>query len=288
MIFPRQCKEVGFADKKPFGDLVYFLSRYLIKKTDFGYEIFEIETEGETGLLRKIKSARIIAEESETYLYPDPVLLFDRTNLIRLAKESFDKTDRKCTIFKGYDEHMTFVLDSEPENLLKIYVYDAKPPWPNLSETIKNLDRTGIFGELEAEFEHIVRDIRDTNAAVYPCRAGGFDKTLDMDRLLGGEKVAGCLTARQFLAECYEGEFEVDNICPADRAALEKKSPYIARCCRAERCGPKTDDNQTGYVVHWGASPKAITDAVFELCRIFRERQMENEGDNKKGESQKI
>ena len=273
MIFPRQCKEVGFADKKPFGDLVYFLSRYLIKKTDSGFEVLEIETKEGKGLLREIESTKKLAKEEETYLYPNPVLLFDRTNLIKLAKESFDKTGRRCTIFRGFDEHMTFVIDADLSLLLKIYVYDAMPPWPNLSEIIKNLEKTGIFGELEVEFEHIVRDIRDSEASVYPCRAGGFDITLDEDRLNGGEKVAGCLTARQFLAECYQGDFEIENICPADRAALENKSPYIARCCRAERCGPVTEKNQTGVIVHWGASPKIISDAVYSLCRIYREKQ---------------
>ncbi|MBN2734563.1 MAG: hypothetical protein JXQ82_06905 [Methanomicrobiaceae archaeon] len=272
MIFPRQCKEVGFADKKPFGDLVYFLSRYLIKKTDYGFEIIEIETEGKTGLLRRMKSSKKLAGDSETYMYPNQVLLFDRANLIRLAKESFDKTGRRCTIFKGFDEHMTFVIDADLSGLLKIYLYDAEPPWPNLSEIVKSLEKTGIFGELEIEFEHIIRDIRDAEASVYPCRAGGFDVTLDEDRLSGGEKVAGCLTARQFLAECYDGDFEIENICPADRAADEKKSPYVARCCRAERCGLKTEDGITGYVVHWGASPKIIADAVFDLCRIYQEK----------------
>ncbi|MBP2134078.1 hypothetical protein J2128_002044 [Methanomicrobium sp. W14] len=272
MIFPLQCKEVGFADQKPFGDLVYFLSRYLVKKTESGYEVLEIETEEGTGLLRKIRSVKTVADDSETYFYEKPVILQDRANLIRLSKDVFDRTKKRCTIFKGFDEHMNFVADPGPDLLLKIYVYDAQPPWPNLSKTIKKLENTGLFGELEVEFVHLIRDIHDANADVYPCRASGFGITLDEDRLSGGERIAGCLTARQFLSECYSGkEFDIENICPADRALEEKKSPYIARCCRIERCGPKTDENGTGYVVHWGASPKTIADAVFELCRLCRE-----------------
>ncbi len=33
MIFPEQCKQVGFAATKPCGELVYFLSRYLVRDT---------------------------------------------------------------------------------------------------------------------------------------------------------------------------------------------------------------------------------------------------------------
>ena len=41
MIFPGQCKEVGYASTKPCGDQVYFLSRWLVRDTGTGYEVLE-------------------------------------------------------------------------------------------------------------------------------------------------------------------------------------------------------------------------------------------------------
>jgi len=42
MIFPEQCKLVGFAATRPCGDQVYFLSRYLVRDTGDGYELLGI------------------------------------------------------------------------------------------------------------------------------------------------------------------------------------------------------------------------------------------------------
>ncbi len=136
------------------------------------------------------------------------------------------------------------------------------PPRPHLAETLRSLDSAGIFGELEIQFAYHIRDIREIGADIYPCRAGGFLKTIDSDRLSGGEQVAGCMTGRQVLAECYGEEFPIIDICPANAVS---EGPFIARCCRAERAGLQTINGRQGIVVHWGSSPKQITDAVYEL-----------------------
>ncbi len=261
MIFPSHCKYVGVAASKPVGEKVYFLSRYLILETTEGYEIIEVEADpDETGMMRKVKSFRILAEPEEVYVHPGQVNLHNRTDLIKKALGS----GRRCTVFTGIDEHMTFVLDPDPDEILTIHLYDIRPPRPNLSETIISLEETGIFGELQVQFEHHVRDITELQADVYPCRAAGFDRTLDADELFGGETVAGCMTARQILEECYGTEFPVIDICPANAVSEE---PFIARCCRSERTGTGKYNHKFGAVVHWGASPKQVVDAVFDLVQ---------------------
>lgn len=263
MIFPPHCKCVGYAGNKPVGDQVYFLSEYLIHEVTGGFEILAVEAGEGTGMMRPVRSVRLIAGSDEVYRYPEPVILHNRGDLIRRAVE----TGKRCIIFTGIDEHMTFICDPDPNGLLPIHVYDVVPPWAHLAETIRSLDKIGLFGELEITVEYHIRDIRETNAAIYPCRAGGFSKTIDSDRLSGGEQVAGCLTARQVLADCYGKEFPIIDICPANAVT---KGPFIARCCRAERAGLQTINGQQGIVVHWGSSPKLIADAVFELVTMWR------------------
>ncbi len=258
MIFPPHCKCVGYAGNKPVGDQVYFLSQYLIHEVPEGFEILEVEAGEGTGMMRPVKHVSLIARADEVYQYPERVILHNRGDLIRRAVE----TGKRCVIFTGIDEHKTFICDPDSGALTTVHVYDVIPPRAHLAETIRALEATGFFGELEIRFEFHIRDIRETGAEVFPCRAGGFSRTIDSDSLTGNEQVAGCLTARQILAECYGTEFPVVDICPANAAGEE---PFIARCCRAERSGLQTINGKHGVVVHWGSSPKQIADAVYEL-----------------------
>ena len=264
MIFPRQCKEVGIASTRPCGDQVYFLSRYLIHDTPAGPEILEVTTDPSgKGLMREVMETRVLAGPGETWLYPDKVQLHNRALLVRLASDS----GKRCTIFTGIDEHTTFVCDPDLSIFQTVAVYDVIPPRPSLSACIRDLEEAGLFSGLDVTFEHTLRDISQVDADIYPCRASGFDRTLDADLLLGGEKVAGCLTATQFLRECYGEGFEVTDICPLSMVAEE---PFIARCCRKEREGIGTHGGKFGAVVHWGASPSEIFSAVSDLLATWR------------------
>lgn len=264
MIFPAHCKEVGYASGMPLGRKVYFLSRYLIVETEGGCEIGEVHAaQGETGLMRDIESYLTLAGSAETTVWPERVILHNRADLIKKAAS----TGRKATIFRGIDEHMSFVIDPDPSVLLKVHLYDAKPPVAVLCETAKNLESAGLFGQEEIEFVHHIIDIAEIKADVYPCRAAGFEKTLDNDRPEEGEIIAGCMTARQLLSEEYGDDFEVINTCPADRA---DEKPFVARCCRSERRGMV--EGKAGCIVHWGASPKDIADAVFAVVAAYREK----------------
>jgi hypothetical protein len=118
-------------------------------------------------------------------------------------------------------------------------------------------------------FCHHIRDITQLRADVYPCRAAGFTRTLDADRMEGGERVAGCLTASQFLTECYGRDFTLENICPLESV---REEPFIARCCRSERVGIGMYKGKSGAVVHWGASPADIARAVNDLVERWRKR----------------
>ena len=85
----------------------------------------------------------------------------------------------------------------------------------------------------------------------------------------GGERVAGCLTASQFITECYGKDFVLENICPLEYVQEE---PFIARCCRSERVGIGIFKGKSGAVVHWGATPSDIARAVNELVTQWRSK----------------
>ena len=264
MIFPGQCKVVGYASTKPCGDLVYFLSRYLVRDTGSGHELLEVVPDpAGSGMMRRIVSSKVIATAQETCWYPEKVQIHDRTHLIWLALD----TGYRCTVFTGLDEHMTFVLDPDLSGLLKVHVYDVTPPRPSLSACIRELETAGLFGDLSVMFCHHTRDITQVHADIYPCRAGGYSRTLDADPMQGGELVAGCLTGSQFYTECYGEDFVLENICPLESV---REEPFIARCCRSEREGMGLYKGRYGAVVHWGASPADIARAVNELAAQWR------------------
>jgi hypothetical protein len=266
MIFPRFCKEIGYASTRPYGDQVYFLSRYLVHETPRGPEVLEvIPSKEKKGLLRRIDEVKVLAGPDEVVWYPEKVQLHNRANLVRLAVES----GVRCTLFSGLDEHLTFVLDPDISSFQSIYVYDVTPPRPNLSATLRELEEVGLFSELDINFVHILRDISQIEADVYPCRASGFQKTLDADLLIGGEKVAGCRTGRELLNECYRDDFRVADICPITMISQE---PFITRCCRKEKEGIREYNGKTGAVVHWGSSPLEMFTAVKGLLSAWRDR----------------
>lgn len=264
MIFPEQCKHVGYASTKPCGDRVYFLSRYLVRDTNKGFELLEITPDPDGfGMMRDIVASNVIATAKETYRYPEKVQIHDRTRLIGLALDS----GYRCTIFTGLDEHMTFVLDPDLSGLLKVHIYDVTPPRPSLSSCIRELESTGLFGDLSVMFCHHTRDITQVKADVYPCRAAGYTRTLDADVMHGGERVAGCLTGSQFFTECYGKDFVLENICPTEDVQDE---PFIARCCRSDREGVGRYKGKFGAVVHWGASPSRIASALNTVVAQWR------------------
>jgi len=266
MIFPLFCKEVGYASTRPCGDRVYFLSRYLVHETPEGPEVLEVVPGSEkTGLMRPISETRVLAAPDEVSRYPRKVQLHNRANLIRLAMES----GKRCTLFTGLDEHLTFVLDPDISSFQSVFVYDVTPPRPSLSATLRELEEAGMFSELDVTFEHTLRDISQIEADVYPCRASGFTKTLDADLMIGGEKVAGCLTGRELLRECYGEDFLVTDICPITMVTEE---PFITRCCRKEQEGFREYNGRFGAVIHWGASPFEMFSAVKTLLSSWRGR----------------
>jgi hypothetical protein len=266
LIFPDHCKEVGVVTGKPCGDRVYFLTRYLIREGPGGYEVLDvIQHPGNRGMMRGVASLRTIAEGSDVAMHPSPVNLHDRTNLLSLAAAS----GRRCTIFRGLDEHTTFVCDPDPSTLLTLHVYDVvPPPRPHLSATIRELERDGLFGEISVAFAHHVRDIREIGADVYPCRAAGFSHTLDSDAVGVGERVAGCMTAAQILRECGAKGMTIEEICPLESV---REEPFIARCCRSEREGVRAWKGRFGGVVHWGATPWTIGETVKKVALEWRE-----------------
>ena len=264
MIFPGHCKEVGVATGKPCGEKAYFLTRYLIRESPEGTEVLEMEQDpGDKGMMRRIASLRTLAVGEEVVRHPDPVNLHDRTALLHLALAS----GHRCTIFRGLDEHTTFICDPDPSGLLTLHVYDILPPRPHLSATIQELERDGLFGELSVTFAHHVRDIREIGADVYPCRAAGFARTLDSDPVAVGDTVAGCMTGAQILRECGRTGVLVKEICPLE-SVLEE--PFIARCCRGEREGTREFRGRFGGVVHWGATPGTIADMVKNVIEGWR------------------
>lgn len=266
MIFPSHCKLIGRTGTKPCGEKVYFLSRYLLRETDGGYEVLEVAPDpDEKCVMRSIQNVRVLVTPDEVSVYPVQVQIHDRTRLVRLATES----GKRCTVFTSLDENMTFVLDPDPSSFQVIHVYDIVPPRPVLSATLRELESAGLFGELGISFEHHVRDISTLPSDVFPCRSAGFHRTLDRDELLSGDRVAGCMTGRQLYRECCGREGKFDEICPLASVDAE---PFIARCCRSEREGIGVWQGKCGVVVHWGASPSQIADAVRKIAGEWKSR----------------
>lgn len=260
-----ECREVGVAASRPCGERVYFLTRYLLRPSGDSYDVLRVEPDpGASGLMRPIQSESLVLPAAEVAVHPDRVGLADQAGLVRLARA----TGRRCTIFFGRDEHVTFVLDPDLELVRTIHVYDVEPPVPSLAAICGDLEQAGLTGELGLAFEYHIRDLRSLEAGVYPCRASGLARSLDRDGPGEGERIACCQTGRELLRETYHVEAETVETCPC---TMINAGPFIARCCRSERTGLQTINGHLGTVVHWGATPLVVLDALRALATGLEE-----------------
>ncbi|MDO5845460.1 MAG: hypothetical protein Q4Q04_00905 [Methanocorpusculum sp.] len=268
MIFPPSCKYIGNATTQPFGEKVYFITQYLVHPTADGPEILEVRPEKGCGVMRSIASVKLLAGADEVAVWDGEINPHNRADLIRKALS----TKKRCTLFGTETEHMTFVFEPDLSAFETVHVYDITPPHPNLSDSITALETIGYFEKDNVIFEHHVRDISRIQADVYPCRAGGFSRTLDRDCTKEGDVVACCKTGRQMCREAGVENVEFKETCPASQVNAE---PFIARCCRAEDSGIQRRNGYFGVVVHWASSSRVIAEAVVAMLDEWRRLQEE-------------
>ena len=58
------------------------------------------------------------------------------------------------------------------------------------------------------------------------------------------------------------------NICPLSTRKPSK--PFILRCCQSDKLGPTEIGGVPGVVVHWGANPREIYEAIRTLASSIR------------------
>ena len=265
MIFPASCKFVGNASSMPHGETVYFLTRYLIRTTTEGHEILEVIPGEGDGLIRPVQSLTLLAGADETAVWEGAVNPHNRAEVIRKALS----TGKRATIFGSSTDHMTFVIDPSLEEFETVHVYDNIPPKATLSETLQSLEALGYFEPDGIIFEHHIEDISAYGADVYPCKAGGFARTLDRGVVQDGDVVACCKTGRQICEETSYADLVFKETCPVTRVDAE---PFIARCCRMDEAGIQVINGCFGVVVHWAAPPREITEALDAMLIEWRKR----------------
>jgi hypothetical protein len=274
MIFPEEYKLVGIKDRERRGEAVYFATEYLISRE--GPRLYRVKSRG-SGYMREVEELELIASGREIEFYPENVDTQNRALLIDLAQEVCQGGSVNTVVFQGQDEHITFVKDPDPTQVLKIEVLDVSPPDPPwLVYVLRNLESCGILGDLSVRFVPRILDLRrfDCECVYYPCRASGLGRSLDTDIVVVERPlIVGCEVSREIFLENYPGkDYQFVNICPlhSQEAALMPERPFLTRCCRSERRGPASKNGQMGMAVHWGDGPWKIAEAVRCLVQDLR------------------
>jgi hypothetical protein len=274
MIFPDEYKLVGIKDRERRGESVYFATEYLISRD--GPRLYHVTSRG-SGFMREVVALELIASGQEIMFYPDIVNTRDRARLIELADGICRGGKVSTVVFRGLDEHITFVKDPDLTSILVIEVLDVSPPNPPwLVHVLGNLEACGILGDLTVRFVPHILDLRrfDCECVYYPCRASGLGRSLDTDPVIHEHpRIVGCAVSREiFLANNPGKNFDFVNICPlqSSELAFEPRGPFITRCCRSEQKGLTRKNGQPGVVVHWGDGPDRIAEAVRCLVQDLR------------------
>ncbi|KKH50936.1 hypothetical protein [Methanosarcina sp. 1.H.A.2.2] len=282
MIFPDEYKHVGVTKAFPTGteELIYFLTEYLIEEREnpetgsSEYAVYHVIKSGE-GLLRKVESLELLASGDEVVRYDRELNIKDRSLLIETAlKLCTGKVN--TVIFTGVDRHVTIVHDPDPSSILEIEILDVAPPEPSwLSQVVRRLEASGIFGDLQVRFTEKIIDLRQFEGenTVFPCSASGLEgKCLDSDVLTeNGHLLVGCeISKTLFEMRFPELDYSFVNICPFKSEIVVPSKSFITRCCRSEKSGLVTINGFEGAVVHWGASEFQVVEAVRKLVNRLR------------------
>ncbi|MDD3246156.1 MAG: hypothetical protein PHF18_04780 [Methanosarcina sp.] len=287
MIFPDEYKYVGVTKALPEGteEPIYFLTEYLVEerinseKGSPEYAVYHVNKSGE-GFLRKVESLELIASGEEVVRYDRELNIKDRTLLIETALE-LCKGKVNTVIFTGVDRHVTIVHDPDPSIILEIEILDVAPPEPAwLSQVVRRLEASGIFGDLQIRFTEKIIDLRQFEGenTVFPCSSSGLEgKCLDSDTLTeNGHLLVGCeISKTLFETRFPELEYSFVNICPFKSEIVVPSKSFITRCCRSEKSGLVTINGFEGAVVHWGASEYQVSEAVRKLVNRLREKGSE-------------
>jgi len=266
MIFPEDYKFVGIKDEERRGDPIYFSTQFLISRD--GPRLYQVQSSG-SGFMRQVEGLECLASGSEIFFYPEKVDTRNRALLIELAAEVCRNTGANTVVFWGPDEHITFVKDPDPGQILTVEVLDVSPPDPPwLVHVLRRLEECGVLGDLTVRFVPHVLDLRcfEGDETYFPCRASGLGRSLDSDKVVHERpKVVGCEVSREiFLAGNPGKDYEFVNVCPLKSSLeiFEPTGPFITRCCKSERRGIVRKNGQLGIVVHWGDGPWKIAEAV--------------------------
>ncbi|AKB24201.1 hypothetical protein MSMTP_0732 [Methanosarcina sp. MTP4] len=286
MIFPDEYKCVGVSKALPEGteEPIYFLTEYLIvEKEDLEsgsteYSVYYVKKSGNE-LLRKVESLELIASGEEVVRYEKELNIKDRSLLIETAA-------KLCTgkvntvIFTGVDRHVTIVHDPDPSVILEIEILDVAPPTPSwLSQVVRRLEASGIFGDLQIRFTENTVDLRQFEGenTVFPCSSSGLEgKCLDSDVLTeNGHLLVGCEISKSLFEMRFpELEYSFVNLCPFKSEIVVPTKLFITRCCRSEKSGLVNINGIEGAVVHWGASEYQVSEAIRKLVNRYREKEL--------------
>jgi hypothetical protein len=270
MIFPEEYKFVGVKDQERRGDPIYFSTQYLLCME--GPELYRVSSRGQ-GFMREVEDLELLSSGSQIVEYPGVVDIRNRSLLIDLAYELCQQKGAGTVIFQGPDEHITFVHQPDPAQILNIEVLDVSPPDPPwLVYSLQRLEGCGVLGDLTVKFTPRILDLKSIQGedVYYPCRASGLGQSLDSDPVIHDHpQIVGCEVSREiFLAGYRDKAHSFFNICPL--SSIAPSGPFITRCCKSERRGLTRRNGFLGMVVHWGDGPWAIAEAARCLVRELR------------------
>ncbi|MBN2488216.1 MAG: hypothetical protein JXA98_04235 [Methanosarcinaceae archaeon] len=282
MIFPDEYKYVGVTTIHPDeaqDNTIYFLTKYMLVEQENNsctteYSLYHVTKSGE-GLLQTVESLELIASGSQVIKYGTDLNIKDRTLLIETAGK-LCSGDVNTVIFTGVDKHLTFVHKPDTSSILEIEIVDVAPPFPSwLTQVVRRLEASGIFGDFAVRFSENVTDLRQFEGknTVFPCSTSELKgKYLDSDIITeNGSLLVGCEISKTIFEKRFpELEYSLVNICPLKSDIFKPTRPFVTRCCCSDKSGPVTLNGIDGAVVHWGASEFAVAEAVRDLVLHIR------------------
>jgi len=283
-MFPKHCsvvtqKEVSFPltdddiRSNLRGKLVYKKTEFLVLSNNDQLAVVKIIKEKGQELFSPVQDVEVVSLPAETRYIEDPDLeVLSPTAMFEKAEELGAVT----LVAKGSFEHISFISNEEPVNLV---VYDVTPlEPPKLMDMVKKVLHTGNI-KVPVRVIPRITDLREmaktctSDNIMFPCNASQLTtdkKTYFLDQApelpdeeLDSMCLLGCDLSLRIFRSIYNREPEFYNTCPKKKIETqEEEGPVLSRCCRVKE-GYEASGNIV--LVPWGATQREVEDALLYL-----------------------
>jgi hypothetical protein len=256
------------------GREIYRRTAFLVLRNQGQSALVAVRAADPGPLFSPVAELRVLSGPATTRWITAPAIDVGNASALAAAAREHHQDGILAYVVQGKFEHVNFIWQPTP---IRIRVTEVVPPEPPkllaMAEQVVAYDEDLPPVELVLDAVD-VRDLAARNPAPHyllPCRGSGIVVGSAVSFLdtrppyRDGWLLIGCERSRQFHEHFYASRPRQVDLCPRSRAADERETPVLTKCCLLER---GVESGGRTAVVPWGANLDEVCIALRALCDV--------------------